>query len=101
MTTIRPVDSKRYFIPMSGDPRLHRELQWYATQDDAVLGVLILDLVDLDFSWVVLTQNNANDAPPGAYSGIDLDHSLPSREAATQALHTAMTQAAQQQEAKG
>jgi hypothetical protein len=37
---------------MSGHPALHRELMWYATDDDAVIGVVILDLVDRDYSWV-------------------------------------------------
>ena len=40
---IRQVDKSHYNIPMSGDPRLHHELMWYATDDDAVLGVVILD----------------------------------------------------------
>ena len=53
---------------MSGDPRLHRELMWYATEDDAVLGVVILDLVDKDYSWVVLTEN---DQGPG-YTATDM-----------------------------
>ena len=45
---IRLVDKSRYNIPKSGDPRLHRELKWYATDDDAVIGVVILDVVDKD-----------------------------------------------------
>ena len=59
-----------YNIPLSGDPRLHRELMWYATEDNAVLGVVILDLVDKDYSWVVLTEN---DQGPG-YTAIDMGH---------------------------
>jgi len=43
---IRQVDKSRFDIPMSGHPKLHRELMWYATDGDAVLGVVILDLVD-------------------------------------------------------
>ena len=31
---IRQVDKSSYNIPMSGDPRLHHELMWYATDDD-------------------------------------------------------------------
>jgi hypothetical protein len=50
---IRQVEKSRFNVPMSGHPRLHRELTWYATDDDAVLGVVILDLVDKDYSWVV------------------------------------------------
>ena len=55
---IRQVDKSRYNIPMSGDPRLHHELMWYATDEDADPGVVILDLVDKDCSWVVLTEND-------------------------------------------
>jgi hypothetical protein len=83
---IRQVDKFHYNIPASSDSRLHRELIWYATDDDAVLGVVILDLVDKDYSWVVLTQS---DRPPG-YTAADMDQSLPTEEDATAALHDAM-----------
>ena len=83
---IRQVDKSRFNIPMSGYPELHRELMWYATDDDAVLGVVILDLVDKDYSWTVLTEN---DQGPG-YTAIDGRISLPTEEDATAALHDAM-----------
>ena len=83
---IRQVDKSRFNIPMSGHPKLHRELMWYATDDDAVLGVVILDLVDKDYSWVVLTEN---DQGPG-YTAIDIGASLLSEDDATAALHDAM-----------
>ena len=67
------VDKSNYNIPMSGDPRLLRELMWYATDDDAVIGVIILGLVDRDFSWVALTQNDQGQA----FTAIDMGHSLP------------------------
>jgi len=70
---IRQVDKSRFNIPMSGHPKLHRELMWYATDDDAVLGVVILDLADKDYSWVVLTEN---DQGPG-FTAIDMGASLP------------------------
>ena len=41
------------FLRKPAGPALHRDLMWYATDDDAVLGVVILDLVDKDYSWVV------------------------------------------------
>ena len=78
----------RFHIPMSGHPALHRELMWYATDDDAVIGVVILDLVDRDYSWVVLTENSQG---PG-FSAIDLGTSHPSEDDATAALHDAMRQ---------
>jgi hypothetical protein len=80
------IRKSHYNIPLSGDPRLHRELMWYATEDNAVLGVVILDLVDKDYSWVVLTEN---DQGPG-YTAIDMGASLPTEEDATAALHDAM-----------
>jgi len=45
---IRQVDKRRYHIPMSGSRLLHEELQWYASEDDAVIGVVIRDKVDHD-----------------------------------------------------
>jgi hypothetical protein len=83
---IRQVDKSRFHIPMSGHPELHRELAWYATEDDAILGVVILDLVDHDYSWAVLTEN---DQGPG-FTAIDGRISLPTEEDATAALHDAM-----------
>ena len=83
---IRQVDKSRFNIPMSGNPMLHRELMWYATDDDAVLGVVILDLAYKDYSWAVLTQS---DQATG-YTTADLGQSLPTEEDATAALHDAM-----------
>ena len=83
---IRQVDKSRFNIPMSGHPKLHHELMWYATDDDAVLGVVILDLVDKDYSWVVLTENDQG----SGFTAIDIGASLPSEDDATAALHDAM-----------
>lgn len=81
---IREVNPKDYDIPYTGQPEIHENLAWYATDDNRVVGVVVLDKVDNDFSWVVLT------AIEGAYTAADLDHSLPSQQAATDALHKAM-----------
>lgn len=83
---IRPIDPDDFLIGRTGDPLLHRNLAWYAIEGDAVIGVVILDLVDRDFSWVML---GLTDQGPGYYA-IDLAASLPSREAATEALHATM-----------
>ena len=45
---------KGYPVPWRGHPMLHQEIGWYATDDDRVLGVLIRDKVDDDYSWVLL-----------------------------------------------
>ena len=73
-----------YPTPMRGDPRLHHEIAWFATDDDRALGILILDKVDRDFGWVVLEKID------GAYHCTDSDVSLPTPEAAERALHEAM-----------
>jgi hypothetical protein len=83
---IRQVDKSRFNIPMSGHPELHRELMWYATDDDAVLGVVILDLVDKDYSWVVLTQSGQ----AAGYTTSDMGVSLPTEDDATAVLHDVM-----------
>ena len=86
---IRQVDKSRFNIPMSGYPELHRELMWYATEDDAVLGVVILDLAYKDYSWAVLTQSDQ----AAGYTTADMGQSLPTEEDATAALHDAMRSA--------
>jgi hypothetical protein len=83
---IRQIDKSLFNIPLSSHPERHSELIWYATDDDAVLGVVILDLADKDYSWVVLTEN---DRGPG-YTAIDIGASLPTEDDATAALHDAM-----------
>ena len=84
---IRQVDKSRFDIPMSGNPMLHRELAWYATDDDAVIGVVILDLAYKDYSWAVLTQSDQ----AAGYTTADMGQSpLPTEEDATAALHDAM-----------
>ena len=84
---IRTIDETHYDIRHHGNPALHRPLQWYANADDSVLGVVVLDLVDHDFGWVMLTQNEQG---PG-YTAIDLAISFPTLPEATRALHEAMT----------
>jgi hypothetical protein len=68
------VDKSRYNIPVFTDVRLH-DLTWYATEDDAVLGVVILDMVDLSYSWIALTQSDQAqpDQARGALAGMAYD----------------------------
>jgi hypothetical protein len=60
---------------------------WYATEDETVIGVVILDIVDHDFSWVVLTESDQL-----GFTAVDLGTSHRSEEDATAALHDAMRQ---------
>ena len=84
---IKLVSHHRYRIPMTGHVLLHQSLVWYATEDDKVLGVVVRDRADDDFSWVVLTMH------ADGYRAIDLDHSKPTFEVATAELHAAMESA--------
>ena len=70
---IRQVDKSRFNIPMSGHPMLHRELMWYASEDDAVLGVVILDLAYKDYSWAVLTPKRSG---AGRYGYVLVTHAM-------------------------
>ena len=84
---IRQVDKSRFNIPIPGNLMLHRELAWYATDDDAVIGVVILDLAYKDYSWAMLTQSDQ----AAGYTTADMGQSpLPTEEDATAALHDAM-----------
>ena len=78
------IDKSRFNIPASGQAELHRELAWYATDDDTVLGV-VLEL-DEGYSWLVLTESHQGQG----LAAIDIGGSLPSKEDATAALHDAM-----------
>jgi hypothetical protein len=86
---IKPVKKNGFYIPLSGDPRLHEELAWFATDDGEVLGVVIRDRIDKDFSWVVLMQSDS----VNGYYAVDCAASLPSQDAAKEALHVAMERA--------
>jgi hypothetical protein len=84
---MKTIDETRYDIRHNGNPALHKPLRWYATEDDRVLGVVVLDLVDHDFGWVMLTQNEQG---PG-YTAVDVATSYPTIADATRALHESMT----------
>ena len=83
---IRGVERHNYHIAGGPHPRLHREMAWYATDDDKVLGGLILDLVDRDYGYVVLTKNPATDA----YECVDVECSFLTAALATRRLHQIM-----------
>ena len=66
---------------MSGHPELHRELSWYATGDDAVLGVVILDVASETYAWA---------SPGQGCAAIANGTKLATEEDAAAALHAAM-----------
>ena len=72
---------------MQGETQLAPELEWYATNDNKVIGVVLLDLIDKDYSWVVLTDT-PEDTP--GYCAVNMEASLSTQEEATKALHQEM-----------
>ena len=73
----RPIDVKNYNVLHAGNPAHHHNLAWYANDDDSKIGVVILDKVDMDFSWVTLKRDG------NAYKMDTLSHSLPTELVAT------------------
>jgi hypothetical protein len=84
MIGIRRLSSTAGYNVPHGDPLCHKPLAWFASEDDRVLGVVILDRIDGDFSWVALEKDE------GVWRAADVAASLGSRDEATKALHTAM-----------
>lgn len=65
---------------------ISREFAWYASRDERVLGVLLYDLVDNDYSWLVMGRDEAF-----RYRACDLESSLETKDAAYASLMDAMT----------
>jgi hypothetical protein len=91
---VRPITESQFnTLFRSPLPALHakmcRELEWYATDDGRLLGSVVLDKIDRDFSWVVLCRDDR-----GKYRATAYDTSLPSQDAARRALSAAMGEAA-------
>jgi hypothetical protein len=90
-TSIKEISDDDYRIPRKGVPLHHRNLRWYATADNRVLGVVILDIIDHDYGWVVLSEESQNDEFDGTgYRAINLACSPPSQETAAQQLRKTM-----------
>jgi hypothetical protein len=85
---IKSIDPNGYHIPQQGSPLLHQNLAWYATDDDRLLGVVIRDLVDNDFSWVILADDGSGQQP--GYRCIDMGINSKTQEEATAKLHEMM-----------
>jgi hypothetical protein len=86
---IRAVESSDFPIYRGGDAnRMPEELACFALGEE-VLGILFRDRVDNDFGGVVLAPDDI-----GRFRMVDIAHSLPTPDAATQHLHTLMRTAA-------
>jgi hypothetical protein len=70
---------------------MFRELEWYSTAREGLLGTVVLDLTDGDFSWMVLGKDRQ-----GCYRPIRQCVSLPSQVEARRQLKTAMAEACTQ-----
>lgn len=64
---------------------ISRELAWYASPDERVLGVLLHDLVDNDYTWLVMGRDEAL-----CYRACDLKSSFETRKEAYSSLMDAM-----------
>ena len=60
---------------------LSREVEWYADVEERVLGIVLLDLQDNDWVWMVLGRDEA-----GLFRAIDLGVSIPTQEEARKLL---------------
>jgi hypothetical protein len=67
------------------NPTFHKELSWWSRDDGAIVGVVLEDQVDFDFSFVVFERNARS-----LYNAIDCGASLPTQAAALGALRAAM-----------
>lgn len=76
-------DEFESFNPVRGPmaPLVGSEQEWYADARKNVLGILVLDRIDSDWSWVVLGRDQR-----GKFRAIDADVSVEDRDAARDAL---------------
>jgi hypothetical protein len=82
---IRQIDRSSFNIPPP-EQSARRELKWYATGDDAVLGVVILDVASETYAWGVLTEKVRGQG----FAAIATGTELATEEDAAAALHAAM-----------
>jgi hypothetical protein len=82
---IRQIDRPSFNIPPTEQPA-RRELKWYATGDDAILAVVILDVANETYAWAVLTEKVRGQG----FAAIATGTKLATEEDAAAALHTAM-----------
>ena len=71
-----------------------KETEWWEDSRGRVIGTVIFDLIDKDWSWIVLGRDER-----GLFRGIALDVSIETQEKARIALHQALTKCAMSGEA--
>lgn len=92
MTALRiiEIDSKRFtaLVNQSRSPAatyVSREIEWFATEDEAILGVVIMDTVDDDYLGIALGRDEV-----GAYRAFDISQCFETQQEAHNWLHGAM-----------
>lgn len=92
MDAIKIIDlDKKRFDALASQSRspaasyISEELAWYSNKDESVIGVVLLDTIDNDFTAIVLGQDEV-----GKYRAFDLESSMLTQDAATEWLHRAM-----------
>ena len=68
--------------------RLWLELEWWTAGRESVIGAVVLDLTDRDYSWIVLGKGR-----DGCYRPFGLGHSKRDQKTARRELHAAMAAA--------
>lgn len=93
--------TKRRFDALAGYSRTPRitaltdELAWFATPDERILGILLRDLVDGDFSWVAMARDEIL-----RFRAVDVGHSIQTLGDARQELISALERLATAEEEK-
>lgn len=83
--------SRRRFEALAGYTRKPEiilyveEIEWYATADERLIGMLVRDRIDDDFGWVILGRDERL-----RFRAIDVNSSLPTPDTARQQLFTRM-----------
>src|SRR5476651_795397 len=63
------------------------EVEWFSDEDERVLGIVVLDNTDKDWSWMVLGRDEA-----GLFRAIDFEVSLSTQEEARSLLMTKLVE---------
>lgn len=86
---IKPISTARFealcFMRRPTIKFYAEEREWYSDQDENVLGIVLLDKIDHDWSYVVLGRDEL-----ARFSAIHQDVSYPTVDKAREALHTQM-----------
>jgi hypothetical protein len=83
--SLRSIDPCLYAIARGDSSDFYEELKWFAVSEDRLLGLLLRDKMDFDYSWVIFACSQQ-----GQYRAIDLGVSCATNENAEHALTAAL-----------